>query len=212
MNTPKRSISPLRIPILLILAVLLGALLTACLAPQKDAEEEEPAEIGLGGTPPDFTLVDLEGNSFTLSEMAGVKPVVIDFWASWCPPCRLEFPLLNEFTQMHGDEVVVIGISSEDAESGQAVRDFVRSRDAVFRVFHDPSRQVIDAYKVLQIPTVMVIDESGKIVDIHVGYSADIVKELEDSLGLESVELEPAPTPEEEIPAQPEETPQPQGE
>ncbi len=147
-------------------------------------EKDLIEEIKVGDVPPDFTGVDMDGNEFTLSEMAGDLPIVLDFWATWCGPCRMEFPLLNEFQDMYPDEVMVVAITSEAAESEQAILDYLDEEEIIFRIIHDPSRGIIDKYMVTGIPHVVVIDTAGEVVAIHVGYDAEIIGILEEDLGL----------------------------
>ncbi|HDS31125.1 MAG TPA: TlpA family protein disulfide reductase [Firmicutes bacterium] len=175
--------------------VVLGAMLVALMpvfaqSLEDKIEKDQREEMKPGDVPPDFTIEDMDGNAFTLSEMIGEKPVIIDFWATWCPPCRMEMPLLNEFYLKHKDEVEVVAITSEAAESEQAIRDYVADNELAFRFIHDPSREIIGSYLVTGIPHVVVIDIEGKVVSIHIGYNPEIVSILEGELGLTSDEPE----------------------
>jgi len=151
-------------------------------------EKDDVEEIRIGDIPPDFTFVDMDGNEFSLSGMAGEMPVVIDFWATWCPPCLAEIPVLVEFAEKYADEVVVVGVTSEAAENEQAIIDFAEENEISYRLIHDPSREIIDSYFVTGIPNLFVINIDGAVVATHRGYSPDmdLIGDLEEELGLES--------------------------
>jgi thiol-disulfide isomerase/thioredoxin len=170
----------------LLLALILISLGPALAQDLRDkiGKDQRP-QIRAGDIPPDFTREDLDGAAFTLSEMQGEMPVVIDFWATWCGPCRSEIPLLNEFARKHGDEVAVVAITSEDIKNAEAVREFVEEQELVFRVIHDPSGDIAKSYYVHGIPYLIVIGVDGVAVATHLGYSEDVIEKLERELGIE---------------------------
>ena len=109
----------------------------------------------------DFTLTDLKGKSWTLSELRG-KVVVVNFWATWCPPCRKEMPDLEALYNRFKDQgLVVLAISDEDAAK---VRPFVAERQVTYPVLLDPGRKVNDLFQVEGIPKTFVYDRDGKLV------------------------------------------------
>lgn len=81
-----------------------------------------PAAPAVGHPAPDFTLTTVTGETFTLSALRG-KPVVLNFWATWCPPCRAELPELQAASGRYADQVVIVGVNQ--AEPADAVRGFV---------------------------------------------------------------------------------------
>jgi len=153
-------------------------------------EKDEREQILRGQVPPDFSAIDMDGNELVLSDMAGETPLVLDFWATWCPPCRMEIPLLNQFASNHEGEVMVVGITSEAAESESVIREFVGDQNLVFRIIHDPSGEISESYFVTAIPFLVVIDTEGTVVATHLGYSETIIAELEEELGLEPTTIE----------------------
>jgi peroxiredoxin len=109
----------------------------------------------------DFTLKDLAGKSWTFAELRG-KVVLVNFWATWCPPCRKEMPDLEAlYERFSAKGFVVLGISNEDAAK---VEPFIRERRVLFPVLLDPGRKVNDMFVVEGIPKSFVYDRDGKLV------------------------------------------------
>lgn len=109
----------------------------------------------------DFTLKDFSGKSWTFSELRG-KVVLVNFWATWCPPCRKEMPDLETlYERFSAKGFVVLGISDEEAAK---VEPFVRERKVSFPVLLDPGRKVNEMYAVDGIPRSFVYDREGKLV------------------------------------------------
>ncbi len=109
----------------------------------------------------DFTLKDLSGKSWTFSELRG-KVVLVNFWATWCPPCRKEMPDLETLYERFGSKgLVVLGISDEEAAK---VEPFIRERKVSFPVLLDPGRKVNEMFVVEGIPKSFVYDRGGKLV------------------------------------------------
>jgi peroxiredoxin len=110
---------------------------------------------------PEFTLKDLSGKSWTFSELRG-KVVLVNFWATWCPPCRKEMPDLEAlYARFAAKGFVVLGISDEEAAK---VEPFIRERKVSFPVLLDPGRKVNDMFVVEGIPKSFVYDRDGKLV------------------------------------------------
>ncbi len=109
----------------------------------------------------DFTLKDLSGKTWTFSELRG-KVVLVNFWATWCPPCRKEMPDLEKLYERFGSKgLVVLGISDEEAAK---VEPFIRERKVSFPVLLDPGRKVNEMFVVDGIPKSFVYDRDGKLV------------------------------------------------
>ncbi len=110
---------------------------------------------------PEFTLKDLSGKTWTFSELRG-KVVLVNFWATWCPPCRKEMPDLETLYGRFGSKgFVVLGISDEEAAK---VEPFIRERKVSFPILLDPGRKVNDLFVVDGIPKSFVYDREGKLV------------------------------------------------
>lgn len=108
-----------------------------------------------------------EGDRIDLARMQG-HTVVLDFWASWCPPCRASVPALEAFAESH-PSITVIGVNVETDRNDTFVRDVHASLHGTYPVVHDTTGALQQAYSVMQLPTLLVIDEHGVVTDSHVG-------------------------------------------
>src|SRR6266849_3094366 len=110
---------------------------------------------------PEFTLKDLSGKAWTFSELRG-KVVLVNFWATWCPPCRKELPDLQELYGKFRDQGLVI-LAISDEEIGK-VKPFVVEHKLALPVLLDPGRRVNERFRIRGIPKSFVYDRNGKIV------------------------------------------------
>jgi peroxiredoxin len=109
----------------------------------------------------DFTLTELGGKTWTLKEQRG-KVVVLNFWATWCPPCRKEMPDLEMLYQQFKDQgLVILAISDEDAGK---VRPFIAQQKVTYPILLDPGRKVNELFQIEGIPKTFVYDRNGKLV------------------------------------------------
>jgi peroxiredoxin len=109
----------------------------------------------------DFTLADLDGKPWTLKEQRG-KVVLLNFWATWCPPCRKEMPDLEKLYQQFKDQgLVILAISDEDASK---VRPFIAQQKVTYPILLDPGRKVNGLFQIQGIPKTFVYDRNGKLV------------------------------------------------
>ncbi|NLK40270.1 MAG: TlpA family protein disulfide reductase [Clostridiales bacterium] len=114
---------------------------------------------------PDFSLIDAEGNTVRLSDFIG-KPVVLNFWASWCGPCQSEMPVFDAAYKAYGNEVVFMMVDlvdgqRETVESGKA---FIEKKGYSFPVFFDINSEGAVAYNIYSIPTTFFINREGQVV------------------------------------------------
>jgi thiol-disulfide isomerase/thioredoxin len=122
---------------------------------------------GIDKLAPDFELPTLDGQVVSLRDFRG-RPVLLNFWASWCGPCRFEMPFLENVYQMRsGEGLVVLAVNLQ--ESPERVREFVESMGISFTVLLASSPEVPLAYNIRSIPTTFFIDKNGIIRDIKIG-------------------------------------------
>ena len=134
-----------------------------------------------GRKAPDFTLPDLEGNEVTLSKVIGHGPVYVNFWATWCSPCKKEIPELIELYNKYKDRgFKVLCISVDNSRSVGKVKSFVKDRKMNFTVLLDSKREVYQQkYKGHGIPYGFLLDNEGKVIYPNRGYIPGIGKLLE---------------------------------
>ncbi|MGH2429236.1 MAG: TlpA family protein disulfide reductase [Candidatus Limnocylindria bacterium] len=122
---------------------------------------------GIGTVAPEFALADLDGQPVRLADLRG-RPVVVNFWASWCGPCVEEFPLLREAAAEHADDgLAIVGIVYEDRS--EAARGFMDRMGASWPAAMDPGGRVADAYGVFGPPETFFIGRDGVVVDRQIG-------------------------------------------
>jgi len=151
---------------LLIHVAALAAFATIGFASRHQGEEPP---VPRGKPAPDITVKGLDGKAVKLSSLRG-KPVFLDFWATWCPPCRASLPHTQKLAKMHGKQITVLAISNEDA---QTIKSFMKDNKYNYPAFRDTDNSAGTKYKVSGIPTFVVIDAKGNLVDYVVGYAGD---------------------------------------
>ena len=124
----------------------------------------------VGDTAPAFTLKTLDGNPVSLSDFKG-HPVVINFWATWCPPCRDEMPVMVEAHRAHRDSgLIILAVNGRDQEtSTRAVRRFVAEFQISFPVLLDEHGNVRKRYKLRGLPTSVFIGADGLVRGVIIG-------------------------------------------
>jgi thiol-disulfide isomerase/thioredoxin len=130
----------------------------------KELKDETAASLGYRA--PDFTLPDMSGQSVSFSSLRG-KPVLLNFWATWCPPCRQEIPELQEFHQTYGDQIVLLGVNwGEDAKT---VKEFLDRLGVSYRNLVDERGTAFVLYRLTGIPESFFIDPEGYIRGAWIG-------------------------------------------
>ena len=151
----------------IVFAVLLGALELNSNHPPSVNQATGPQ---IGSAAPDFTLKDLNGNTVKLSDFRG-KPVYLNFWASWCPPCKAEIPEIQKFYQQNKDKVEVLAVNITFNDKVSDVVNLLKADKANYPVLLDTNinSSVANAYQVYGIPASFFIDKNGIIRGTHVG-------------------------------------------
>ncbi len=126
--------------------------------------------VEIGQPPPEFTLMSLDGNEVSLADYRG-QPVLINFWASWCPPCRLEMPDLVKAYEAHQDKgFVVLAIDLTFQDSIADVETFVEEFGMTFPVLLDQDGVVTnEQYRLLGLPMSVFVNREGIVTRLHIG-------------------------------------------
>ncbi len=136
----------------------------------------EDTGINVGQYPPTFTLPDLDGNSVMLEDFRG-SVIVVDLWATWCAPCRVEIPVLIDLYEEYEDQgLVILGVGL-DRGGAADLAPFAESNGITYPILVG-GRAVSEAYKVAGIPTTFIIGRNGRIVAKHVGFAMEMAPEL----------------------------------
>jgi thiol-disulfide isomerase/thioredoxin len=144
----------------------LPRLLTACLISLMCISLAGAATVK--GPAPNFTLKSMGGKNLKLSEMTG-NVVLINFWASWCGPCREEMPLLNALHKKYQPlGFTVLGVNVEENVDG--ARSFLKNVPVDFPILLDNTNEVSKQYKVVAMPTTVLVDRDGNMRFLHKGY------------------------------------------
>lgn len=131
-------------------------------------EQEDATSFEKGEQAPDFTLETLGGEEVSLSDYEGT-PVIINFWATWCPPCRAEMPDMEEMYQST-DDLEILAVNLTETESTRnAVSQFVGELGLSFPILLDQNSDVMGQYEVGPVPTSIFVDREGKVQSVILG-------------------------------------------
>ena len=122
--------------------------------------------VQAGYLAPDFTLQTVSGESITLSELRG-QPVLLNFWATWCPPCRQEMPHLESTHANFAGKAVILGV--DQGEPATLISDFAEEFGVSFPLLVDEDSRVNQLYGVRGLPTTIFIDENGVVAELFAG-------------------------------------------
>jgi peroxiredoxin len=140
---------------------------SAWLAAQYPTESGQSTDARVGSPAPDFELDDLDGNRVKLSDLRG-RPVVLNFWATWCGPCRVEMPAIEQVYQTYREQgVVVLGVDVQEPPA--KVSEFVKNGNFSWRFALDSRGEVMRQYRVVGLPTSVFIDKDGVFRDVVIG-------------------------------------------
>ncbi len=139
-----------------------------------------PVAAATGEPAPDFTLPDGAGNTVSLHDLQG-QVVLINFWASWCGPCREEMPLLDQLSAKYGPlGFTLLGINVE--EERELADRFLGGTPVSFPILYDRENGVSKLYDVIAMPTTVLVDRQGVIRFVHHGYEPGYENEYQDQV------------------------------
>ncbi len=136
-------------------------------APAQSAPQVSAPQAGFPA--PDFTLQALDGKTYTLSELKG-SAVLVNLWATWCPPCRAEMPAIEKMYQEYKDEgFVALAVNMTTQDDPAALAPFIRKYGLTFPVLLDVNAQAAAAYQMRSLPSSYFIDRAGIIREVVIG-------------------------------------------
>ena len=168
-------------PIVLVIIIIGAIIFLQNLDSQKETligelQNNENTGLDIGNQAPDFILNSINGEKVQLSSFRGNKSVVVNFWATWCPPCREEMPAFEEIFAMNRDKLEILGVNLQESE--RAINNFVKDIPVTFTLLLDPNSEIKKLYNVFTQPVTYFINKEGLIVDKKFGPLTS--KEMED--------------------------------
>lgn len=158
-----------RIVIGFLAGIMTLLLLAGC---QNDSPQTQVVAVAQGEADnkpaPDFTLWDVNGQSVSLAQFKG-QVVVLNFWATWCPPCREEMPSMEALHRKFADKGLVMIAVNVEENGPEVVPDFLKSHPYTFKILYDVDAKVQNSYRVYRYPETFIIDRNGHIVERVVG-------------------------------------------
>jgi peroxiredoxin len=156
-----------------LLIAILGLTVNACAGINpgnaSGGNTARPNVAKVGDLAPEINLKTMTGEQFVLSQLKG-KAVLVNFWATWCGPCRAEFPAFVRKTKEYADKgFVIVGINTQDDNSDEGVLTFMRNSVVNFTIARDLDGNVAKMYRVTGLPTSYFIDRNGIIRDVVIG-------------------------------------------
>ena len=165
-------------------ALIAGAWLMGAKQPQPQTPETTAVPMP---TVPDFTVYDAQGNAHKLSDFRG-KPVILNFWASWCGPCKAEMPAFEEKYLEYGDEIhfLVVNLTDGRSETVETASGYIGQQGYTFPVYYDTTMEAALVYGISSIPMSYFIDAAGVAVDGHLGMMSgeEIQAQIDGLLGI----------------------------
>lgn len=137
---------------------------------RQEATKEESVNATVQTKADDFTVYDENKNEVRLSDYIG-KPLIVNFWASWCPPCKREMPLFEKAINQYGEKITFLMINETDGEreTTDTAQTFLKDNGYNMKILYDLDGNAGNVYNLVYLPRTLFIDESGNIVEDHVG-------------------------------------------
>ena len=162
-------------------AWVLTTLLAALVAPL--AAQEEDVGIAVGATAPAVTVRDLDGKPVDLAQYIGKKPVLVEFWATWCPICKALLPKMEAAQRRYGDKVQFLVVAVAVNESQNSVRRHLSQHPMPFTFLWDADGAAVRAFQAPSTSYIVVLDANGKVVYTGVGEEQDVEGAVKKAVG-----------------------------
>lgn len=132
-----------------------------------DAGPDGPPRAG--DRAPDYDAATLDGDRVSLADLEG-SPLLLNFWATWCTPCRTETPFLQSLHERYGEAGLrVVGVSMDSRGSVEEIRRFADEFGVTYRILHDPAQAGMDRFAIVGLPATFVLDSDGRIRFARIG-------------------------------------------
>lgn len=111
---------------------------------------------------PEITVFDIDGNPHKLTDFKG-KPIIMNFWATWCGYCKMEMPTFQKMYEKYGDDInfLIINMTDNDRETVEKASEYIKSEGFTFPVYYDKNMSVANTYRVMSLPMTILIDADG---------------------------------------------------
>ncbi|MBK6686518.1 MAG: TlpA family protein disulfide reductase [Deltaproteobacteria bacterium] len=147
-------------------SLLCSALFLGCVA-CASGSSPGPVTRAAASTPLEFSLPDSHGDTVDLKSYRG-RPVILDFWASWCEPCKTAMPFFDELQAKYGDQLVVIGVSVDEHQ--EAMKAALAQRPVRFLIVHDQKGSLAQQLEVTTMPSTYLVGRDGVVRKVHRGF------------------------------------------
>jgi thiol-disulfide isomerase/thioredoxin len=158
-------------------------ILALCVATVSAAAAQFDAGIPVGSKAPPLVINDLDGKPVDLGLIIGKKPVMLEFWATWCALCKGLLPQLDAVKKAYGDQVEMVGINVTVNDSKTRIKRYLEEHHPPFQVLYDDKGAGARAYDVPATSYIVVIDRSGKVVYTGSGADQDLVAAVKKGIG-----------------------------
>lgn len=136
-----------------------------------------------GWKAPEFKMKTVDGDDVRLSDLTDKGPVLLDFWATWCQPCKQALPHLNRIYNDYKDQgFTMLAVSIDNTRSVSRVRPYIRGQGFEFPVGLDTDSEVLRKYRGTNVPHTVLIDQEGQVRKVWIGYHAGEEKEIEQEI------------------------------
>jgi len=148
------------------LLIWLGIIVLIAVVAEFVLGDTTSTQPGINAKAPDFELIDLHGNTVRLSEERG-RPLILNFWATWCAPCILEMPNIQKYYEKYPGKFDVLAINADETKF--KVENFVKDMGLTFEILLDPGGKIQELYQIRGYPTSFFVDAKGVIRVQHIG-------------------------------------------